>query len=71
MEELDEGGPKCKLPVVSTGDIMYDMMTTVYMVNLKATSRINPKSSANRGKKLFLLFFLYLRDDRCYLNLLW
>ena len=57
MEELDEGGPKCKLPVVSAGDIMYDMMTTVYMVYLKATSRINPKSSANRGKKTFFTFF--------------
>lgn len=38
LDEMEKGGQKCKLPVISTGDVMCTMVTVIYMKGVMSKS---------------------------------
>ena len=49
-----------KLPVLSTGDVRYNMMTivnTANMLHMKVVKRVNPEFTSQEKIFLFLSFF--------------
>ena len=52
--ELDEGCQRYKLPVISTSDVIYNVIDIINTVLYGEVLRVNPKSSHHKEKTPFL-----------------